>query len=155
MRPSTGLLALCATFALAACSSNAPLMRAARAQQNAAVALGFIDLAINRGEVERAFHLYVAPGYREHDPRLGGDASGASLRRLVGSGGAGRVEVLHTVAQGELVSVHSHAVAGAAGVAPGGAIVDLFRLERGLIVEHWRVADTQAAAAPAAAAPSP
>jgi predicted SnoaL-like aldol condensation-catalyzing enzyme len=151
LRSFPAFLALAATLALVACSSNAPLMRAARAQQNAAVALGFIDLAINRGEVDRAFHLYVAPGFREHDPRLGGDATGAALRRVLASGAAGlRQEVQHTVSQGDLVAVHSRAAhpdaAPAAAVSGGVAIVDLFRMEHGLIAEHWRVAEAQAGA---------
>jgi predicted SnoaL-like aldol condensation-catalyzing enzyme len=52
-----------------------------------------------------------------------------------------RQEVKRTVSQGDLVAVHSRYLrtAGDRSSARGLAVVDMFRLERGRIVEHWDV----------------
>jgi len=55
-----------------------------------------------------------------------------------------RQDVKRTVAQGDLVAVHSRYTHGAAERAGSGgdAVVDIFRLEHGKIVEHWDVIES-------------
>jgi predicted SnoaL-like aldol condensation-catalyzing enzyme len=138
-----GLVALL-TGVLAACTTTGAVLRAGVAQQNTAVVLAFLDTVINKHEVEQAFKLYVAPQYLQHDPRVDGGAQ-AAMRALTSYTHERypelRLEVKRTVAQGDLVAVHSRYIKHAADRASGRgqAVVDIFRLEHGRIVEHWDV----------------
>ncbi len=138
-----GLLALLGA-GLAACTTTGAVSRAAVAQQNTAVVLAFLDTVINKHEVEQAFKLYVAPQYLQHVPGVG-DGTEAAMRALTSYTHELypelRLEVKRTVAQGDLVAVHSRYIkhAGDRASARGQAVVDIFRLEHGKIVEHWNV----------------
>src|SRR4051812_43746644 len=135
-----GLVALL-VGTLAACTTTGAVSRAALAQQNTAVVLGFLDTVYNKHEVEQAFKLYVGPEYRQHNPAIadGNEAAKRALshytRELYPEL---RQEVMRTLAQGDLVAVHSrytkHATDRASGTDQ--AVVDIFRLEHGKIVEH-------------------
>jgi predicted SnoaL-like aldol condensation-catalyzing enzyme len=132
------------SVALTACASTGPVARAARAQQNTAVVLAFLDMVFNRHDVETAFKLYVGPEYRQHNPTVADGRVGAIqfLTRLTHEIYPElRQEVKRTVSQGDLVAVHSRYLrtAGDRSSARGLAVVDMFRLERGRIVEHWDV----------------
>jgi predicted SnoaL-like aldol condensation-catalyzing enzyme len=138
-----GLLALL-TGVLAACATTGAVSRAAVAQQNTAVVLAFLDTVFNKHEVEQAFKLYVAPVYRQHNPMIA-DGNAAAMQALTHYTHELypelRQEVKRTVAQGDLVAVHSryykHVSDRDGG--QGQAAVDIFRLEHGKIVEHWDV----------------
>jgi predicted SnoaL-like aldol condensation-catalyzing enzyme len=138
-----GLLALL-TGVLAACTTTGAVSRAAVAQQNTAVVLAFLDTVFNKHEVEQAFKLYVAPQYRQHSPVVA-DGNQAAMQALTHYTHELypelRQEVKRTVAQGDLVSVHSRYIKHAADRerGQGQAVVDIFRLEHGKIVEHWDV----------------
>ena len=132
--------------AVSACATNGPTARALRAQQNTAVVLAFLDTAFNKHEVEQAFKLYVGPVYRQHNPHVADGIEGAvsALTHLTREVYPElRQDVKRTVAQGDLVAVHSrytHSAADRAG-SGGEAVVDIFRLEHGKIVEHWDVVE--------------
>jgi len=133
-------------LSLSACATSGPVARAAQAQQNTAVVLAFLDTVFNRHEVDAAFKMYVGPGYRQHNPKVadGRDAAIAGLTRLTHEVYPElRQEVKRTVAQGDLVTVHTRQTRSAAERASGRgmAIIDIFRLERGRIVEHWDVVE--------------
>ncbi|MBS0388642.1 MAG: ester cyclase [Proteobacteria bacterium] len=140
---ATALAMLASACMLAACASNGAL-RAHRAQQNTAVVLAFLDTVFNKHEVEQAFRLYVGGSYRQHNPNVADGVDGAvrALTRLTHETFPElHQEVKRTVAQGDLVAVHSRYVPTAADRerGTGQAAVDIFRLERGKIVEHWDV----------------
>jgi predicted SnoaL-like aldol condensation-catalyzing enzyme len=130
--------------ALSACASTGPVTRAARAQQNTATVLAFVDMIFNKHEVERAFNLYVGAEYRQHNP-IAADGREAAIKALTYYTREMfpelREEVKRTVAQGDLVAVHARVVRNAADreSGRGWAVVDIFRLEKGRIVEHWDV----------------
>lgn len=139
-----GLLALL-TGVLAACTTTGAVSRAAVAQQNTAVVLAFLDTVFNKHEVEQAFRLYVAPQYQQHNPAVadGKEAAMQALTRYTHELYPElRQEVKRTVAQGDLVAVHSRYIKHTAerDNGQGQAAVDIFRLEHGKIVEHWDVA---------------
>ncbi len=126
------------------------------AQQNTAVVLAFLDTVFNKHEVEQAFKLYVAPQYLQHNPAVG-DGHVAAMRALTHYTHELypelRLEVKRTVAQGDLVAVHSRYIKHTADRTngKGQAVVDIFRLEHGKIVEHWDVVqETTVQTAPAA-----
>jgi predicted SnoaL-like aldol condensation-catalyzing enzyme len=138
-----GLLALL-TGVLAACTTTGAVSRAAVAQQNTAVVLAYLDTVFNKHEVEQAFRLYVAPQYQQHNPAVA-DGHEAAMQALTHYTHELypelRQEVLRTVAQGDLVAVHSRYIKHAADRSSGKAqeAVDIFRLEHGRIAEHWDV----------------
>ncbi len=143
MRNWSLLLLACA---VSACASTGPTARALRAQQNTAVVLAFLDTAFNKHEVEQAFRLYVGPDYRQHNPHVADGVAGAvsALTRLTHEQYPElRLEVKRTLAQGDLVAVHARYTRSGAERAgsSGEAVVDIFRLEHGKIVEHWDVAE--------------
>jgi predicted SnoaL-like aldol condensation-catalyzing enzyme len=137
------LLVCLASALLAACASNGSL-RAVRAQQNTAVVLAFLDTVFNKHEVDQAFRLYVGSSYRQHNPYVADGVDGA-VRALTQYTHEIhpelRQEVKRTVAQGDLVAVHSRYIPTSADRERGSgqAAVDIFRLEHGKIVEHWDV----------------
>jgi predicted SnoaL-like aldol condensation-catalyzing enzyme len=138
--PLLGCLAACL---LAGCASNGAL-RAARAQQNAAVVLAFLDTVFNKHEVDQAFRLYVGASYRQHNPGVADGVDGAvhALTKYTHEIYPElRQEVKRTVAQGDLVAVHSRYIPTSADRERGSgqAAVDIFRVEHGKIVEHWDV----------------
>ena len=48
-----------------------------------------------------------------------------------------RGEIKRVIAEGDLVVLHVHSTRG--DDAPGRAIIDIFRIENGKVVEHWDV----------------
>jgi len=121
------------------------MSHAAVAQQNTAVVLAFLDTVFNKHEVQQAFKLYVAPEYRQHNPDVadGYDAAVNALTHYTKELYPElHQEVKRTVAQGDLVAVHAFYFKHAAdrNTGKGQAVVDIFRLEHGKIVEHWDVA---------------
>ena len=132
------------SMALPACASTGPVARAAQAQQNTAVVLAFLDMVFNRHDVETAFKLYVGTEYRQHNPTVADGRAGAiqGLTRVTHETYPElRQEVKRTISQGDLVAIHSRYLRNAADRSSGGgiAVVDMFRLEHGRIVEHWDV----------------
>ncbi|RSN07169.1 hypothetical protein DMC63_35950 [Streptomyces sp. WAC 05977] len=102
---------------------------------NRAVVLGFYT-ALNRGDLGYLDKM-VRPDLVQHYPTI---ANGRSAFRAYHAGLRSqnpdlRFIVKRTIAQNDLVVVHSHFVgkAGDAGIAK----VNLFRLDRGKIAEHW------------------
>jgi predicted SnoaL-like aldol condensation-catalyzing enzyme len=132
---------------LAGCAENTLTLRAARAQQNSAVALAFLDTVFNKHEVDQAFKRYVGAGLRDHGagPATAFDgARTALLRQVAGVGNTLHIDIANSIAQGELVAVQSslmHTVEGR-DVADG-ARFDLFRVIRGRIIEHWSLSENQ------------
>jgi predicted SnoaL-like aldol condensation-catalyzing enzyme len=145
----TGLVLIVAS-ALAACATTGAAMRSAAAQQNTAVVLAFLDTVYNKHEVAQAFRLYVAPHYQQHRRGApeGNEAAIQALTRMTHELYPGiRQEVKRTVAQGDLVAVHSRYIRNQVDRDSGGgqAAVDIFRLEHNRIVEHWDVVEDAAA----------
>ncbi|WP_176959735.1 nuclear transport factor 2 family protein [Lentzea jiangxiensis] len=104
---------------------------------NRAVVLGFYS-ALNRGDLGHLDRV-VRPDLVQHYPAI---ANGRAAFREYHAGLRNqnpdlRFTVKRTIAQNDLVVAHSHFVgkAGDAGVAK----INLFRLDKGRIAEHWEV----------------
>jgi predicted SnoaL-like aldol condensation-catalyzing enzyme len=97
------------------------------------------DLAINQHKPEEAVAKYLGPYYRQHNPGAadGPDAFIAFMKRFVQTYPDFHMELKRMVAEGNYVALHSHLTLKSGD--RGTAVVDIFRLENGKIVEHWDV----------------
>jgi len=108
-------------------------------EQNKTVVRAFYDLAFNQRQPEEAVAKYVGPSYRQHNP-MAGDGPGPFIgfvKWLSSTSPDFRFDFKRFIAEGDLVAVHSPLVPSTG--ARGTAVVDIFRLENGKIVEHWDV----------------
>jgi predicted SnoaL-like aldol condensation-catalyzing enzyme len=80
---------------------------------------------------------YLSPGYIQHNPYV---ATGRQpfidyFEPYFAANPQARSEIVRILADGDLVAVHVHARKNADD--RGAAVVDIFRVENGKIVEHW------------------
>jgi predicted SnoaL-like aldol condensation-catalyzing enzyme len=97
----------------------------------------FYELAFNQKRPADAAARYLSDRYRQHDPLIG-DGRQAFIGYVADSPGlpGPRLTIKRPGAGGDLVAVHSTST----GLPPRGtAVMDMFRLEDGRIVEHWDV----------------
>jgi predicted SnoaL-like aldol condensation-catalyzing enzyme len=119
----------------------APAVHPAGASQqelNKKIVKEFYDLAINKKDFEAA-SKYLGPQYIQHNQRAADGAEGLKnfIQFLRAKFPDAHSEIKQIFADGDYVILHVHAVRepGTRGV----AIVDIFRLQDGRIVEHWDV----------------
>jgi predicted SnoaL-like aldol condensation-catalyzing enzyme len=105
---------------------------------NKRVATEFYDAAINRKDFAAASQ-YLGSAYKQHNPTAADGADGlrAFIDFLKTRFPNQRGEIKRVVAEGDLVVLHVHSTRGDG--TPGRAIVDIFRVENGKVVEHWDV----------------
>jgi predicted SnoaL-like aldol condensation-catalyzing enzyme len=96
--------------------------------------------AVLEDRVEEAFRLYAGSPYRQHNPLIEDGMEG--LRKFVAwitsNHPDARYENKRVFADGDHVIVHSH-WHGLSDNPRGEAVVDIFRLEGGKVLEHWDV----------------
>lgn len=107
------------------------------AMTNRQIVEEFLDLINRHGRVRDAFERYVSEDYVQHNPTAGdGREDAIALIEGLAATPGFRPSVKRIVAEGDLVAVHMHLQLGDG---PGLAVMDMFRLEDGRIVEHWDV----------------
>jgi predicted SnoaL-like aldol condensation-catalyzing enzyme len=128
-------LILAAALALAATAAQAA---GPQEEANKKVVLDFYEKAINQKNYEAAA-VHFGPRYTQHNPNAADGPEGlkAFLSFLREKFPASRSEVKRVFAEGDYVILHVHAVREPG--TRGSAIVDIFKLEGGKIVEHWDV----------------
>ncbi len=99
----------------------------------------FYDIAFNQHNAELAASKYIGEEYRQHNPTApdGRQAFVGFVSGFVKQFPALHVEIKRLVAEGDLVAVHSHMKVNLSD--RGSAVMDIFRLKDGKIVEHWDV----------------
>ena len=105
---------------------------------NKRIATEFYDAAINRKDFAAASQ-YLGNDYRQHNPTAADGREGlrAFIDFLRTRFPNQRGDIKRVIAEGDLVVLHVHSTRG--DDTPGRAIVDIFRLENGKVVEHWDV----------------
>mgnify|MGYP001203849890 CR=1 FL=1 len=110
----------------------------AQLERNKKTVIDFYDKALNGKDYEAAAK-YFGDRYVQHNPTAPDGMEGFKgfLQFLKDKFPQSRSEIKRTFAEGNYVIVHVHAVREPG--TRGNAIVDIFRLENGKIVEHWDV----------------
>ena len=130
-----------AMIALSATASGAYAQSAASGMTTkpaGVAAVEFLDLAVNQKKVDEAVSKYVAPPYTQHNPQVpdGVDGVRAGITGLVKQIPGLHYEFKRVLVDGDLVAVHSLL----SGMGErGSAVVDIFRVKDGKLVEHWDV----------------
>jgi len=118
-------------------ASAAHAGNSAKEEANKKLVTEFYERVLNQKDVD-AIDKYVGP-YKQHNPMAGDGAEG--LKGFIGwlrnNAPQAHFEFKKILADGDYVILHVHAV-----FAPGTrgqAIVDIFKVENGKLVEHWDV----------------
>jgi predicted SnoaL-like aldol condensation-catalyzing enzyme len=126
---------------LAACEQQAMEKPAGPSQQemNKETVVAFYNAAINDKDFEAA-SVYLGDKYIQHNPMAADGPEGlkAFLDFAKENLGSFKVEFKRVLADGDFVIVHAHATSGQPDDR-GSAVMDIFRLENGKVVEHWDV----------------
>jgi predicted SnoaL-like aldol condensation-catalyzing enzyme len=104
-------------------------------ETNKDIAVTFYKAVID-GRIEDAFRRYAGTPYRQHNPLIEDGMEG--LRKVATWLTDARCEIKRVFADGDYVILHSH-WHGLSDNPRGEAVVDIFRLEGGKVIEHWDV----------------
>lgn len=113
-------------------------MEREKEEMNKKIVLEFYDNAINRKDFEAA-SKYLGDVYIQHNPLAADGPEG--LKKFLAFAKENipdyHTEFKQVFADGDYVIVHAHAKRNAED--RGSAVMDIFRLENGKVVEHWDV----------------
>lgn len=124
---------------IGACSlAFAPAYADQKEAANEKLVREFYDKALNDKDYEAAAK-YLGSKYVQHNPRAADGAAGLKsyLEFLKGKFPKSRSEIKRAFTDGDYVILHVHAVREPG--TKGQAIIDIFRVADGKIVEHWDV----------------
>jgi predicted SnoaL-like aldol condensation-catalyzing enzyme len=132
------MLRLFLVVAMIALAPAAFAADATQMEQNKKAVVEFYDLAINQKNFEAAAK-FLGPRYVQHNPRAtdGPEGLKAFLAFLRDKFPDYHSDIKRVFADGDYVILHVHNVPTPG--SRGNAIVDIFKLENGKVVEHWDV----------------
>ena len=139
MRTKASILMAALAALLAACAQEDCAQLANMAEEsNKETVVAFYDAAINDKDFAAA-SAYLGDKYIQHNPLAADGPEGlqAFLEFARENLGGFKVEFKRVLADGDFVIVHAHATNGPND--RGNAVMDIFRLEDGKVVEHWDV----------------
>ncbi len=127
-----GLLGLCLAFA------QTPAQAGPQEDANTKLVLEFYQVVLNGKDADAAAR-YIGDSYVQHNPRVpnGLAALQGFVREMGRTAPASRSTVKRVIAQGDMVVLHSHVQRSPED--RGMALVDMFRIADGKLVEHWDV----------------
>jgi predicted SnoaL-like aldol condensation-catalyzing enzyme len=130
---TASLAALALLLACPALAADAKQM-----EENKKIIAEFYDAALNQKDFEKA-SKYLGSRYTQHNPNAADGPEGLKgfLAFLKDKFPNNRSEIKRIFADGDYVIVHVHAVREPG--TRGNAIIDIFKLENGKVVEHWDV----------------
>jgi len=108
-------------------------------QKNKQIVVAFYNLIFRDHKPEEAFARYGGDTYIQHNPRVpdGKEAVIHYFGPFFRDNPEAKSEIKRVVAEGDLVFLHVHARRNASD--RGRAIIDIFRVAKGKVVEHWDV----------------
>lgn len=139
MRTRASILMAALAALLAACAQEDCAQVANMAEEsNKETVIAFYDAAINDKDFAAA-SAYLGDKYIQHNPLAADGPEGlqAFLEFAKENLSGFKVEFKRVLADGDFVVVHAHATNGPDD--RGSAVMDIFRLEDGKVVEHWDV----------------
>jgi predicted SnoaL-like aldol condensation-catalyzing enzyme len=132
------LLVAATTCALLAAIPCAGATGVEQLEANKKTVTAFEDTALNRKDFDAA-SKYLGSRYTQHNPNAADGPEGlkAYIAFLKDKFPNSHSDIKHIFADGDYVIVHDHAVreSGTRGI----AIVNIYKLENGKVVEHWDV----------------
>ena len=130
--------AVLAAAVLLALVSPGALAADAKQEANRKAVLEFYEKGLNQKDADAAI-AYMGDRYVQHNPNAADGPEG--FRKFIGflreKFPNSRSEIKRSFVDGDYVILHVHAVREPG--SRGSAIVDIFKLENGKIVEHWDV----------------
>jgi predicted SnoaL-like aldol condensation-catalyzing enzyme len=141
LRQGAVALAILTVLASVSLAQAEPLPGTARQlDQNKALVENFFRDVLGARSIEAAAK-YLRPDYIQHNPGIPGGLAGFQdffRPRFAQASTTVRLEILHVVAEGDLVNIHVRWFGtNTAGKPVDITEFDLFRIEGGLIAEHW------------------
>ncbi len=114
-------------------------MRTAQEEKNIKAVLDFYDVVINGRQYERAAEFLDAD-YIQHKPEVETGYQGVLdfVRSVYEKAPKHKARIVRSFADGDYVILHVHIMNGVE--APNIAVMDIFRVEDGKLMEHWDVA---------------
>lgn len=109
-------------------------------EANKKVVRDFYDLAFNQHKPTEAAKKYIGLRYRQHNSRglEGAEAFYSYFEGHFKKNPQSRADINLVIGEGDLIVIHANSKLNERD--PGRAVVDIFRVENGKIVEHWDVA---------------
>lgn len=107
--------------------------------ENKKIVLDFYEKSFIRHQPRQAAETYLIQNYIQHNPRVpnGRDAFSGFFEGYFARNPSASSIVKRVISEGDLVVIHANAKMNAQD--RGKAMIDIFRVEIGLIVEHWDV----------------
>lgn len=106
-------------------------------EHNKKIAVKFLNLAFNQGQLDKALDEHVDQGYIQHNPMIADGIEPVKQIFAQGKIPALCYDIKYVVAQNDIVVVYSK-VTSSAGIS---AVVDILRVRDGKLVEHWDVVE--------------
>ena len=133
------ILLVSAALALTACATAGPSKEQDVAAKNKEMVIAFYNMIFQEHKVREALGKYVGDRYIQHNPLApnGTEALIAFFEPYFAKNPEARSEIKRAAAEGDLVFLHVHAKSSATD--RGLAVMDIFRVENGKVVEHWDV----------------
>jgi predicted SnoaL-like aldol condensation-catalyzing enzyme len=131
-----GLAALGGPAGAQADEASDALAKTRTEEANRRVVETMYNLLMNDHKVDEALE-YIDPKYRQHNVRApdGKEFLRGAFKARFAEHPSFRSDIKRTVADGDLVVVHTHERFNPNDL--GNIIIDIYRVENGLIVEHW------------------
>ena len=129
---------IAASILMLSLGNGAASAASAQEEANRTVVLAFYEKGLNQKDADAAL-AHVGDRYVQHNPNAADGPDG--FRKFIGflreKFPNSHSEIKRSFVDGDYVTLHVHAVREPG--TRGNAIVDIFKLENGKIVEHWDV----------------
>ncbi|WP_422358068.1 nuclear transport factor 2 family protein [Qipengyuania flava] len=108
-------------------------------EENKRIVRAFLETVFNQHEIDEGMDAYVGETYTQHNPNVadGVEAFRENFKETFAENPESYFDIKRMFCEGNHVTVHAHWTQNKDD--RGSAVMDIFRLEDGRIVEHWDV----------------